>query len=235
MNILVTICARGGSKGVPGKNIRNLLGKPLIAYSITQAKSWERAMRIIVSTDSKDIAAVAKDFGAEVPFERPKDLASDTADKLAVIHHAVLESEKIFNEKYDIVVDLDATSPLRTTKDLENCYQLFLKEKPENLFSVVPSHKNPYFNMVELDRNGRAHLSKSLTHATHRRQDAPKVYDMNASIYFYSRNFFLKENTSVITDNSIVYCMPDVSGFDIDREIDFHFVEFLIEKGYTTL
>src|SRR3990167_2012413 len=186
MKLLLTIGARGGSQGVPHKNIRPLLGKPLIAYTIEQAKNWGRADKIVVSTDSPEIAAVAKDYGAEVPFVRPPELATDTADKLPVIRHALQECENIFQERFDLIIDLDATSPLRQGEDLERCYELFLKKKPDVLFSVVRAHKNPYFNMVELTSEGYAVLSKTLPNPVHRRQDAPLVYAMNASIYFFS-------------------------------------------------
>lgn len=236
MKILVTICARGGSKGVPNKNTRPLAGKPLIAYTIEQAKKWKRADKIIVSTDSPDIASVARDFGAEVPFIRPTELATDIADKLPVIIHAVQECEKIYQERFDVIVDLDATAPLRTVEDLENCYMLFERDRPNTLFSVVKAHKNPYFNMVELDDYGRATLCKKNVKAIHRRQDAPQVFDMNASIYFYRRSFLLETtNSSVITDNSRIYVMPEVTGFDVDREIDFKLLEFLVKEGVASL
>ena len=125
MKILLTICARKGSKGVKNKNIRFLLGKPLIAYSIDQALNWGRASHVVVSTDSKEIAEIAKSFGAEVPFIRPANLAQDRSPKLPVLRHALLECERIFQQKYDIIVDLDPTSPLRTSNDIEGCYSIF--------------------------------------------------------------------------------------------------------------
>lgn len=236
MNILVTICARGGSKGVKNKNIRKLMGKPLIAYTIEQALTWGRASEVVVSTDSDEIADVAKKYGALVPFIRPKELATDTADKLAVIRHALLESEKIYNANFDIVIDLDVTSPIRSVEDIENCYNLFQDKRPKVLFSVVHAHKNPYFNMVEVDSNGYAHLSKLLTGNIHRRQDAPIVYSMNASIYIYDSAFLRDEkNTSIFTNSSTIYEMGDLSGVDIDREVDFKFVEFLVKEGLVSL
>jgi N-acylneuraminate cytidylyltransferase/CMP-N,N'-diacetyllegionaminic acid synthase len=232
MKTLVTICARGGSKGVPNKNIRLLAGKPLIAHTIGQAQGWGKADRVIVSTDSPEIAAVARDFSAEVPFMRPSELATDTADKLAVIRHAVSECERIFQTRYDLIVDLDATSPIRKTEDLDRCYEIFTGKKPDLLFSVVRAHKNPYFNMVELNREGFAELSKRLPQAVHRRQDAPVVYAMNASIYFFRRDFLLDPaNSSLFAGRALIYEMDDLSAVDIDREIDFKFVEFLFREG----
>ena len=124
MNILVTIAGRGGSKGVPDKNIRPLAGKPLIAHSIEQAKKWGRAKHIVVSSDSQKIIEVAKKYGALAPFVRPNELAGDTADKLSVIRHALEESEKKYETKYDLVVDMDITAPLRKKNDLENMYSI---------------------------------------------------------------------------------------------------------------
>lgn len=233
-NLLITICARGGSKGVKGKNIRLLLGKPLIYYTIKQAKDWGKGRHIIVSTDSEEIAEIAKKCGAEVPFIRPADLATEMAGKVGVIKHALKTSEEYYRERFDAVMDLDVTSPIRTREDLENAYRLFLDKKPKTLFSVVPAHRNPYFNMVEEVDNGNVVLSKKGNFAS--RQQAPKVYDMNASIYIYDRAFLQDENNvSPIGDNSIVYVMDDLSRTDIDSELDFKFIEFLMKEGIISL
>ena len=233
-NLLITICARGGSKGVKGKNIRKLAGKPLIYYTIKQAKEWGKAKRVVVSTDSEEIAAAAKKSGAYVPFLRPLKFASDTAGKIAAIRHALKSCERIYREKYDLVMDLDVTSPIRKIEDLENAYKLFLKRRPETLFSVVEAHRNPYFNMVEEDKDRKVVLSKNGNFS--RRQDAPKVYDLNASIYIYARSYILnKKNQSAISNNSILYIMDGISRTDIDSELDFRFVEFLVKENIITL
>lgn len=234
-NLLITICARGGSKGVKGKNIRELAGKPLIYYTINQAKKWGKGRHIVVSTDSEEIAKIAKSFGAEVPFLRPSDLASDTSAKIPAIRHALFSSEDIYEEKYNFVMDLDVTSPVRTIQDLENAFNLFLEKKPKTLFSVVTAHKNPYFNMVEVSRGSKVYVCKQGGNFI-RRQDAPKVYDVNASIYIYDRNFLIdKRNINVISDDSIIYVMGDVSRTDIDSELDFKFIEFLVKDGIISL
>jgi CMP-N,N'-diacetyllegionaminic acid synthase len=235
-NILIFIGARGGSKGVKGKNIRSLAGKPLIVHTIKQALKWGKAKRVVVSTDSPNIAKIAKQAGALVPFLRPAQLASDKAPKLLAVKHCLAECEKLLDDNYDIVVDLDATAPIRSIKDLDACLRLFLKYKPTTLFSVVSAHKNPYFNMVEEKKDGRIELCKKLPGRIVRRQDAPKVYAMNASIYFYQRDYLANtENPSPITNNSRVYVMDELSGVDIDREIDFKFVEFLVKEGLVKL
>ena len=234
--ILVTICARGGSKGVKNKNIRELNGQPLISYSIQQALDWGKASRVVVSTDSVEIASIAQKYGADVPFLRPVNLASDMAAKIPVIRHALQESIKIYNENYSIIVDLDATSPIRTTGDLNKAFDLFQNSGSDTLFSVVHAHKNPYFNMVETDADGKVKLCKILESDIVRRQDAPKVYSMNASIYFYRQKYLLGEdNNSAISNNSSIYIMNDFAAIDIDREVDFKFVEYLIKEGMVKL
>ena len=233
--ILVTICARGGSKGVPGKNIRPLLGKPLIQYTIHKALDWGPASHVVVSTDSEQIAAVARECGAEVPFMRPAELSTDTAGKIPVIRHALKSSESYFGETFTIVVDLDVTCPVRTVEDLYRALTLFQRERPKTLFSVVPARRNPYFNMVE-DQDGRAVLVKPPDASVIRRQDAPIVYDLNSNIYFYRRDYLLdEENNSAISDGSVLFIMDELSATDIDREIDFQLVELMAEKGWINL
>ncbi len=232
MNILLTIAARGGSKGVKNKNIRTINNIPLIAITIGQAIKWGKAAKIIVTTDSEEIALTAKKYGAQVPFLRPPELATDTAGKIPALRHAVLESERIFSEKYDLLVDLDPTAPIRKISDLDSCLDLFLKNRPKSIVSVTKAKKNPYFNMVELNKSGFLKISKELDGSIIRRQDAPQVYSMNASIYFYSRDYILDQNTkSALSDKSMIYEMDDLSSVDIDREIDFNYIEYLIKHG----
>ncbi len=229
-NILVTIAARGGSKGVKNKNIRLLAGKPLIDHTVRQALAWGRASRVVVSTDSKAIADCARRCGAQVPFLRPARLATDACGKVPVIRHALLSCEQIYGTRFDIVVDLDVTAPIRTLADLDDCLRMFVKHKPTTIFSVVEAHKNPYFNMVEKTPGGKVVVCKTLKKGIVRRQDAPAVYDANASIYFYDRDYLMKAKApKVINDRCMIYVMPEIAGVDIDREIDFQFIEFLIK------
>lgn len=235
-NVLLTICARGGSKGVKNKNIRLVGGIPLIAYTIRQAIAWGKAKHIVVSTDSKAIAGIAKKYGAETPFLRPQKISGDTSAKILAIRHALIQAERMYKETYDVVIDLDATSPIRTPEDIESAYRIFLQKRPSAVFSVTEARKNPYFNMVEKDKRGNIVLCKPSAKKIMRRQDAPVVYDMNASIYVYDRSYILSPSTStVISDNNAVYVMKDVSAVDIDREIDFQFIEFLVSKGIVQL
>ena len=228
MKVVATICARGASKGVPRKNIRLLCGKPLIVHTIEVAQKSKLINRIIVSTEDPQIADVARSSGAEVPFLRPKELALDTAPKLPAIQHAIQYLETQVGYYPDIIVDLDPTSPLRTEEDIEACIKMVAEGEAENVFSVTKCRKNPYFNMVEII-DGKVQLVKQLTRAIVRRQDAPQVYEINASIYAWKREA-LMNNSSIYLENTKIYIMPEWA-IDIDSEVDFEFVEFIMNKG----
>lgn len=229
MKILCTVCARGGSKGVPGKNIKLLNNKPLIAYTIETALKWGKADKVAVSTDSEEIAKVAKKYGGEVPFLRPANLAGDNSGKIAAIQHLVNYFEDN-GEYYDIIIDLDVTAPLRSIEDLNGALNLFLNNDVNNVYSVCEARRNPYFNMVELTENNRVKLAKKLDETVLSRQTAPKVYDMNASIYVYKRDFLMNTNTCH-SNNTLAYVMPDERSMDIDSLLDFEVVEYLMKKG----
>lgn len=231
---LITICARGGSKGMPGKNIRKINGKPLIYYSIRVAEELRREMDvdIFLSTDSMEILDTVKTFNFSINTEyiRPDILATDSAGKLDAIIDVLEYAEHSRQINYDYVIDLDVTSPLRTIVDLKNAYKMLWDEKEAlNIFSVSPCHRNPYFNMVEQDDNSVFFkLCKKGEFLT--RQSAPKVYDMNASFYIFKKAFFQTNSKTVITDRSLVYEVPHLC-FDIDHPIDFEFMEFLITNN----
>lgn len=234
--ILVLIAARGGSKGVKNKNIRNLQGKPLIAHTVGQAIRWGKADKIVCSTDSEQIAHTAKKYGAQVPFMRPGNLAGDKTGKIPVLRHALIEAERIYKTRFDIIIDLDATAPVRSIDDIEKALKIFRESKAKSVFSVTHCHKNPYFNMVEAGNNGFVHLVRKPKVPFVRRQDTPAVYDMNASIYVYSRRYLLDEKTTTaISERSAIFIMDEWSAFDIDRESDFQFIEFLVKKGLVKL
>jgi CMP-N,N'-diacetyllegionaminic acid synthase len=228
-SVLCTICARGGSKGVKNKNIKRLNGKPLIAYTIEQARESGLFEHIVISTDSDLIATVAQEYGAEVFFKRSPEMASDTAGKLEVIKDAFVRSEEHYQTTYDYLIDLDATAPLRSVQDIVESYQQFLKDDNDNLITAMPSRRSPYFNLVEVDTAGKVTLSKKLNSNVVRRQDAPKSYDMNASIYIWKRDILLNEH-SIFLDKTGLYVMPEERSIDIDSELDFEFVEFLMKK-----
>ena len=232
MNILVTICARGGSKGIPGKNIKPVHGKPLIAYSVEMAERFASAMSshdvcIALSTDSNDIKNVASEYGLVTDYLRPDHLATDTAGKYDVIKDLVLYQEKSNGTVFDMVLDLDVTSPLRTLDDLISAFDIICRNKDAiNIFSVSKARKNPYFNMVEENDNGFFTLSKSLKGNIATRQSAPKVYEMNASFYFYKREFFANL-TKTVNERSLIYEMQHLC-FDLDEPEDYEFLSFLL-------
>ncbi|MDD2384940.1 MAG: acylneuraminate cytidylyltransferase family protein [Sulfurospirillaceae bacterium] len=228
-NILCTICARGGSKGVKNKNIKELNGKPLITYTIEQAKTSGLFEHIVISTDSDEIANVAKQYGAEVFFKRSPEMASDTAGKLDVIKDAFKRSEEYYNKTFDYLIDLDATAPLRSIEDIINSFNQFKENENDNLITAMPSRRSPYFNLVEQDKDGKVYLSKKFDSAIVRRQDAPKSYDMNASIYIWKRDVILNKN-SLFLEKTGLYVMPEERSIDIDNELDFKFVEFLMRN-----
>ncbi|QKF61910.1 acylneuraminate cytidylyltransferase family protein [Campylobacter curvus] len=227
--ILCTICARGGSKGVKGKNIKELCGKPLIAYTIEQALASNLFRHIVVSTDSDLIADIAVKFGAEVFFKRDTAMASDTAGKLDVIKDAFKRSEAHYNQKFDYEIDLDATAPLRDVSDIKNAFEQFIANDNDNLITAMPSRRSPYFNLVEISQNGEVRLSKQLQNPVLRRQDAPKTYDMNASIYIWKREILLNEN-SIFLPKTGLYIMLEERSIDIDSELDFKFVESILKE-----
>lgn len=236
LKILATIAARGGSKGVKNKNIRPLLGKPLIAYSIKQLLRWGKFDRFIVSTDSPNIAAVARRYAAEVPFLRPARLATDTACKLDALRYTLVQAERYYNTRFDVLFDLDATAPIRTLRDMDNIVNLFKKKRPDCVFSVVKARRNPYFNMVEVQADGACKICKKLPASVVRRQDAPGVYEMNASMYVYGRKFLMDaKNKLPYSGRAFVYKMNELSSFDIDSEMDFKFIEFLAREGLVKL
>ncbi len=234
MSILVSICARGGSKGIPGKNIKPILGKPLIYYSLKVAEAFaaKYGADIFISTDSNEIKDVVNGLnieGVDTSYTRPEDLATDSAGKLQVINGIRIYAESIRNKKYDYIIDLDVTSPLRTVEDLSLALEaLSANDQALNSFSVSPAHRNPYFNMVEEQESGFYTLCKKGTFLT--RQSAPKVYDLNASFYVFKSVFFDGGHATVITDKTIVYEVPHLC-FDLDHPIDFEFMSFLLENN----
>jgi len=230
LKVLCTICARGGSKGVKNKNIKILNGKPLIAYTIEQAKKSDLFEHIVISTDSDAIAAIAKEYGAEVFFKRSEEMASDTAGKLEVIRDAFIRSEEYYGERFDYLVDLDATAPLRSVDDITLSFEQFLKNNNDNLITAMPSRRSPYFNLIEVNNKGDVYLSKKLDDTIVRRQDAPKSYDMNASIYIWKRDVILNADT-LFLERTGLYVMPEERSIDIDTELDYKFVEFLMKEN----
>lgn len=229
MKRLCSICARGGSKGVKGKNLRELIGKPVLAHSLEQALRSGMFDIVAVSSDSDEILQVAKKYGAHLLVKRPDELATDTAAKIPVIKHCALEVEIKTGIKFDTFVDIDCTSPLRNVEDIINVVELIENEDCENVITGMHSRRSPYFNLVEKKTDGFVELSKKLEKGVVRRQDSPECYDMNASIYAWKRSSFFNM-TSVITDKTKIYVMPEERSIDIDSELDFQIVKLILEN-----
>ena len=225
MNILCTICARSGSKGLKNKNIKNLNGKPLIFYTIDQAIKSKIFDKIVVSTDSKKIRNIALKYGAISLSLRSKQLANDSISKIDVIKDVHKESEIFFKKDFDHIIDLDVTSPLRNVSDINQSYRSFKKSNSDNLLSVCEARKNPYFNMIEY-QNGKIQKVKSLKYKIHARQQAPQVYEMNASIYIWKKKYLYSKNP-LFRKNTLLYKMPFTRSIDIDTYSDWNLVKLL--------
>jgi CMP-N,N'-diacetyllegionaminic acid synthase len=234
VNILITICARGGSKGIPGKNIKLIGGKPLIAYTInlTNKLKVKWNAKVALSTDDAEIKFVAAEYGVYSNYLRPEYLATDAAGKIDTIRDLLLYEESLVDFRYDFILDLDVTSPLRTLEDLEEALELIISTPTaKSLFSVNKASRNPYFNMVEENASGFYSLVKTNPDGSvMTRQSAPKVYDLNASFYWYRRSFFDFDLKSPITDKSLIFVMEHFC-FDLDHPIDFLFMEYLLDNN----
>ncbi|MCM8900481.1 acylneuraminate cytidylyltransferase family protein [Caldicoprobacter algeriensis] len=223
--IVAIIPARGGSKGIKRKNIRILNGKPLISYTIEQALKSKYIDRVIVSTEDLEIAEISKSFGAEVPFLRPQELAQDDTPGIEPIIHAVnyLNSEEKYSFEY--VMCLQCTCPLRKVEDIDNSIEEINAKNADSLVSVCESEVNPYWMKVIEDGKLVDFIKTNIAYV--RRQDLPKVYRLNGAIYLARAEIILNRKTWY-TDNTIPYIMDRISSVDIDDEMDFRYVEFLM-------
>jgi N-acylneuraminate cytidylyltransferase len=228
-NIVGFIFARGGSKGVLRKNIRLFDGKPLIAYAIQTALNSNYINRVIVSTDDQEIAKIAKEYGAEVPFMRPHDLAGDTSPEWLSWQHAIkmVESEK--NEKIDVFVSIPATAPLRSVEDVDACISKFLATDSDIVITVRKSDRSPFFNMVLVDDNGFANLVIPTPNPMGRRQDVPLVYEIT-TVAYVAKPAFIGDAHSIFEGKVQTVEVAPERAVDIDTEFDFMIAEFLMTQ-----
>lgn len=231
--ILGHIGARKGSKGVPGKNFRNMCGKPLIDWSLDQLFAHSRVDAVVVSTDDEQIYQHALAKGALPMGLRPAHLATDTAGKWQVWQHALEVSQKLLASPVTAFLDLDCTSPLRLDDDITKALNLFEDQRPDMVMSCCEAHKNPYFNLVEPDETGALHVSKPLPGGVVARQQAPKVYEHAASTYVVAPDYLYRA-TSLYDGRVIPYVMPQERCLDIDTPLDFRIVEFLLKDREST-
>jgi CMP-N-acetylneuraminic acid synthetase len=227
MSVTAFIFARGGSKGLPGKNIRPFGGKPLIAWSIEHALAVDRVDRVIVSTDSKEIASVAKDFGAHVPFMRPAELAGDQSPEWLAWRHALNFLKASEGGLPDAMLSVPATAPLRSQVDLENCLDEYEKGDVDVVITVTEAHRSPYFNMVKENTDGTVGLVIPPQTSIARRQDSPAVFDM-ATVAYVVRPEFVFSNTSTFEGRVRAVQVPSRRAIDIDTLLDFQIAEFLL-------
>ena len=229
-NTMKPICfigARGGSKGVPKKNIKKLNGKPLIAYSIESAISSKLFSHVIVSTDDKKIASVAREFGAEVPFLRPKRLATDSIGFDAVLLHGIKELFSL-GYKFEIIVNRDCTAPFLQNRDIEASINLLKKKNADLVIGVYLQHLNPYFNMLETNSKGFLELVKKSGKRPRSRQESPPVYQMNG-LYTYNVKQFLKYK-KILLPKTLPHIIPPETGLMIDTKLEFQIIELIMKN-----
>lgn len=227
LRVVAIIPARGGSKEIPNKNIIDLVGKPLIAYTIEVAKKAKYVDRVIVSTDSYKIAEIAKKYGAEVPFMRPVELASDDAPSLFVLQHCVKYLEE--NEDYhpDIIVELLPTAPLRTVEDIDEAIKKFIDTKADTVVGLVEVKQHPYW-MMKVNVNGKAIPYYKNYEKYTRRQDLPKLYMIAGTICVLNRNTLMKREGLIFGGKIVAYIMPEEKCINIDTIADLKLAELLI-------
>ena len=217
---ICTICARGGSKGLPGKNLRAIAGKTLLEHAIDHASASQLFDTIAVSSDSADILDAARLSDGVFPVQRPDQMATDTASKLPAIQHAVETVEAKMDSNFSTIVDLDVTAPLRIVEDILGAVKLCEDTGVSNVLTAAPARKNPYFNLIERTADGSVTLSKPLPGPRiERRQDSPECFDCNAAVYVWRRDSFM-ENPDVFYPDTQLYVMPpEHKLYDIDTRL----------------
>lgn len=225
-SIVGAIFARGGSKGVPQKNIRQLAGRPLIAYAIAAARASKMLDRLIVSTDDAEIAQIAREHGAEVPFMRPPELAQDDSPEWLAWQHAVRALADQDGRCMDVLVSIPTTSPLRAPSDIDSCVRRLVETDADIVITITPAERSPYFNMVVLE-DDRARLVIPPTSNISRRQDAPAVFSMTTVAYAARASFVLAAN-SMFEGTVRAVVVPPERALDIDTEFSFQIAERLL-------
>lgn len=225
--IVACIFARSGSKGLPGKNIKMLAGKPLIAWSIERALEVTRIGRVIVSTDCSEIAQIARHHGAEVPFLRPADLAKDNSPEWLAWRHALEFLRQDEGVLPQAMVSLPTTSPLRAKEDIERCLDVFVRDQPDMVITVTEARRSPYFNMVTVDDAGEAKLVLAPSTSLVRRQDVPLLYDVTTVVYV-ARPEFVFAGQGLFEGRVSAVKIPPERALDIDTPLDFRMAECMM-------
>jgi N-acylneuraminate cytidylyltransferase len=223
--VIGIIPARGGSKGVPRKNIRQLGGKPLIAWTIKAAQKSKYLDRLILSSDDKEIIEIALSFGCEAPFVRPAELAEDCTPGIAPVLHAL----ETVQESYDYMVMLQPTSPFRTAADIDSALEKCVTKRSPSCVTVNKVDKSPHW-MYLLDENDQMLplLKQEMLYS--RRQDLPPVYALNGAVYIAAVEWLI-QNQTFVSKETVAHIMPEGRSVDIDSELDFEMCEYLLSKG----
>ena len=229
MNITAFIFARGGSKGLPNKNIKILNGKPLIAWSIEHAKAVKRVGRVIVSTDSEEIARIAREYGAEVPFMRPLELATDESPEWLSWQHGLKYLESTDGCLPDLMVSIPATAPLRDVEDINNVIDEYQRNDTDMVITVTESYRSPFFNIVKEGLNGYVDLFMSSEKVVSRRQDCPKTFDIT-TVAYAARPSFVLNKKNMFEGRVRQVIVPKETSLDIDTLFDFEFAEYMFKK-----
>lgn len=229
MENIAFIFARKNSKRLPKKNIKNFAGKPLLAWSIQQALNIKKINRVVVSTDCEQIAKIALEYGAEVPFLRPPFLASDESPEWLSWQHALKMILKDTNALPKMMISLPVTSPLRNKVDIENCIDVYEKKNADIVISVTESNRNPYFNMVKVNDDGLVEGLIKQKKNIYRTQDAPKIFDITTVAYVANPDYVLSEK-SMFNGKMYYNEVPRERSIDIDTLFDFEIAEHLMKK-----
>jgi len=227
MNAVAFIFARGGSKGLPGKNTRLFGGKPLIAWSIERALKVHRIGRVIVSTDSDEIATISRQFGADVPFIRPTELATDESPEWLSWRHGLEYLRETTGSIPEVMVSVPSVAPLGLAVDIDNCLDEYEKGLSDIVVTVTDAHRSPYFNMVKANVDGTYSLVDTSLSNLARRQDAPTVYDM-ATVCYVMNSEFVMTHSSIFEGRVGAVHVPIERAIDIDSLLDFQVAEYLL-------
>lgn len=222
---IAVVCARGGSKGVPGKNALKLQGTPLISRAVSTAREAAVFDLIVASSDSRDLLELATAAGADLAVGRPAEFATDTASKLDAIRHAVTAAESASGTTCDVVVDLDVTTPLRSATDILDALAVLEDPSVDRVFTASPARRSPYFNQVELDHRGVPSLPCGDGMIV-RRQDAPEIFDLSGAVYVWRRAALFQDGP-LLQGSPRLHVLPPERAWDIDSEMDLVVVEAL--------
>ncbi|MEK9662654.1 MAG: acylneuraminate cytidylyltransferase family protein [Alphaproteobacteria bacterium] len=231
MRRIATICARGGSMGVPGKNVRPLGGKPLLVHTVEQARDTGIFDAIAVSSDDDGFLRIAAEWGVEHLVKRPDELATDAAPKVPAIRHCMQAVEARLGTAFDIVADLSVTAPLRSAADIRGAIEMLEASDAQNVTMGTLAHHSPYSGIVELVDGKYARISKTVDSPIYARQAAPLCYEQTGGFYAWRRDALFEQGDYPLLERTLLYEIPEERGLDIDSEFDFHLIGLLFAEA----